>query len=739
VADARAPKPTLGVAVPRIRFWSAADFPGTAFTSAAVAGWGARVVASLVVARTGTHTLSVVHDGPVRVLLDGKVLINVQQPSQAVRTSYAAPLELTAGTALPLQVLYWQSRAAATLVLQMRRPREVGTYALTAGELGYDTAAVLPVLTSVSRRSGSAAGGDRLVLRGSGLLNDVRIMFGSVEAENVMRTANDGTEVEVLVPARGTNTGSATVDVVIVNGVGTSNALPFDYIVGGAPPVRFQPTTLRHPDGRAYSLGQGVTSSARGPDGRYYFGTQGGVIHVLTVDEAAGVVTAACATAALSGGRSVLGLSFPPSDVAASRLHVSTSVLFWLDRGLLPYASGWRNGRVDLYTPTADGCWAYARPVLSGLPVSNHDHGVNGHAWDDNGRLFVSVGGSTNAGVAVRGPTKASRDLIGGVPESPLSAAILVANVDAPGFDGAVTYTDADAPDRATVTGGDVDVFATGVRNAFALAYTSTGALYAADNGPNRGYGPASTSCTSQGADPQTGDTLLRLTAGAYYGSPNRNRGRNDPRQCVYVAPLGARAADATAGLAPVQSSTNGVVEYGAATFANALRGELLLSKFAGQSSGLLYRARPAADGADEPLTEDGVRIMVGRSGLAIFEDPAGGIVMADPRAATVTVLRPTYPPPRSPTLIGVVPVRGRAAGGTALRVTGHGFGGAAAAVAVTVGGAPCRNVRDVAADGTALTCTAPPGARGSVVDVVVTGPGGRALSYGSEYRYMRV
>eukprot|EP00170_Pyropia_yezoensis_P009368 contig_41258_g9403 len=128
------------------------------------------------------------------------------------------------------------------------------------------------------------------------------------------------------------------------------------------------------------------------------------------------------------------------------------------------------------------------------------------------------------------------------------------------------------------------------------------------------------------------------------------------------MGPRVARAG-ATAGLAAVQSSTNGVLEYSAATFAGALRGELLLSKFAGQSSGLLYRARPSEPGAPTPLT-GGVRVLFGRSGLAIFEDPAGGVVMADPRANTVTVLRPTYAAPTTPTLIGVVPRRGRAAGG---------------------------------------------------------------------------
>lgn len=738
---AGAPKPTLGTAVPRIAFWKAADFPGGGFASAAavaVGGWGARLVGELRPSRTGTHTLLVVHDGPVRVMLGGKVLINVRQAAASVTTSYTRGVYLTAGSSTPLQVLYWQRRRSATLVVMALRPGEVNSYPLTADELGYDTAAVLPVLSSASRRSGAAAGGDRLTLRGSGLLNDLRVMFGTVEADNIMRTATDGSEVVVLVPPRGTNTGPASVALRVVNGVGASNALSFDYVVGGAPPVRFEPSVLRTPGGKPYSLGQGVTSAIRGPDGRYYFGTQSGVLHVLTVDEERGVVTKACATAALPGSRSILGLSFPPSDNKADRLYVSTSVLFWLDRRVLPYEHGWRNGRVDLYKPDGRGCFRYNRRILSGLPVSNHDHGVNGHAWDDDGRLYVSVGGSTNAGVAVRGETKAARDLVGGVPDSPLSGAVLVANVHAPGFDGQVTYRNENEPDRASVASGDVSVYATGVRNAFALAYTSRSAMYAVDNGPNGGYGPSSTSCTSKGVHPHTGDALLRIMPGAYYGSPNRARGRGDPRQCVYVAPMGPRVAraGATAGLAAVQSSTNGVLEYSAATFAGALRGELLLSKFAGQSSGLLYRARPSEPGAPTPLT-GGVRVLFGRSGLAIFEDPAGGVVMADPRANTVTVLRPTYAAPTTPTLIGVVPRRGRAAGGTTLRITGHRLGGWRAAV--TVGGRRCTRLRAVAQDGNALTCTAPAGPRGVMVDVVVTTPEGTALSYGGEYRYMRV
>ena len=47
------------------------------------------------------------------------------------------------------------------------------------------------------------------------------------------------------------------------------------------------------------------------------------------------------------------------------------------------------------------------------LPVSNHDHGVNGITFDNNGDLYVSVGGNTNAGV--------EHCNLGELPESPLT------------------------------------------------------------------------------------------------------------------------------------------------------------------------------------------------------------------------------------------------------------------------------------------------------------------------------
>lgn len=65
--------------------------------------------------------------------------------------------------------------------------------------------------------------------------------------------------------------------------------------------------------------------------------------------------------------------------------------------------------------------FALPQSVLSGLPVSNRDHSVNGGDFLDDGTLLIACGGMTNQGY----PGK----LMGGLPESPLCAAILQSKV----------------------------------------------------------------------------------------------------------------------------------------------------------------------------------------------------------------------------------------------------------------------------------------------------------------------
>ena len=118
-----------------------------------------------------------------------------------------------------------------------------------------------------------------------------------------------------------------------------------------------------------------------------------------------------------------------------------------------------------------------------------------------------------------RAPTRTPGLQSPNYPETPLSAAILRADIHAPGFDGNVTYSPATTPvdDNVDQTGGDVSVFAAGTRNPYDLVVHSNGKIYATDNGP---AGPnTSTSCTTSGtgvssvgrAEPDRAGQLLRL------------------------------------------------------------------------------------------------------------------------------------------------------------------------------------------------------------------------------------
>jgi glucose/arabinose dehydrogenase len=103
--------------------------------------------------------------------------------------------------------------------------------------------------------------------------------------------------------------------------------------------------------------------------------------------------------------------------------------------------------------------------IVTGLPVSDHDHGINGLEFDDYGNMFIQVGGNTNAGV----PGPLSQTYL--QDENYLSAATLIARgVTRPNFDGLVTYdTNGDM-----TAGYDVQVYAAGMRNPFDVSICST-------------------------------------------------------------------------------------------------------------------------------------------------------------------------------------------------------------------------------------------------------------------------
>lgn len=76
--------------------------------------------------------------------------------------------------------------------------------------------------------------------------------------------------------------------------------------------------------------------------------------------------------------------------------------------------------------------------------------------------------------------TAINAELLGGISETPLSAAMLVAYINRTNFDGAITYSHLDDQDSVDQTGGwDVQIYATGIRSGFGAVLHTNGELYA--------------------------------------------------------------------------------------------------------------------------------------------------------------------------------------------------------------------------------------------------------------------
>jgi hypothetical protein len=156
-----------------------------------------------------------------------------------------------------------------------------------------------------------------------------------------------------------------------------------------------------------------------------------------------------------------------------------------------------------------------------------------------------------------------------------------------------------------------VQVYATGLRNAYDLSLTEGGLMYATDNGAGAGWGDLPVGegrpdCTNE---PNNGgsadvDQLHWIEQGGYYGHPNPTRGYPEgaglyltlsetdfsrvgstrgtvpapnPIECDYLEPVEEDGA-----LTFFNASTNGIDEYTASNFEGAMRGDLLVASFDG-------------------------------------------------------------------------------------------------------------------------------------------------------------
>ncbi|NJS15836.1 MAG: hypothetical protein HC787_00070 [Nostocaceae cyanobacterium CSU_2_110] len=432
------------------------------------------------------------------------------------------------------------------------------------------------------------------------------------------------------------------------------------------------------------------TAAAWGPDHRLYVGSYSGEIKVYTFDQNYNVInTQTINTLKGVSNNNILGIAFNPYDTSDSpTIYVSHNKLYGNGGSdfpvteLSPYS-----GQVSILEGPL---FSTIQPLITGLPVSNHDHGVNSMTFDNEGNLYIAVGGNTNAGIPAA--------KIGGIPESPFAAAILKAEISKPDFNGEIKYqlpADFQPPQGLTfdpaisqvfgdvakvVPGVDVSVYASGLRNSFDLVWSTQGLMYATDNGPNGGFGDVSTSATTQIPVKNAPDELNLIVENRYYGHPNRNRGQEDPRQNVYYSDKEPSIPGVyTAPLTTFPASTNGIDEYRANTFGGQMRGNLITQKWNGES----FNVTLSSDGTQVVNQE----VLDPQSkALDILTGPGGAIVGINLSGSKIDVSTPNDITVSGATAYDIFPWRAPATGGNLFIIGGENFGGDLSNTSVKIG-----------------------------------------------------
>ena len=657
---------------------------------------------------------TVEHDGPMRMTIARGELHPVVMESPVTNLqNTSTEFELERGLE-SLEVWY------------IRLPGSSGRFRLvdTPRPVWHDLKTQLPLIYELSPPNSTLEGGGTMKISGDGLWNDALVYFGTGDQIVVEPDVGQSTDTELFITVPQALS-SGEVEVAVGNKFAGSNILMFKYSEDSLCPIRFEQTQLMK-DGDTFNASM-ITNIKYGPDHRLYMASLDHVLFSLSLARDL-TVSDVCESEPLAKERAVVGLAFNPAN-SEPILYVSSNIFFWGKLGSDdPFL--WANGKVDMFKPGHNGhCLGLVGPVISGLPVSNHDHGVNGLLFDDDGKLHLMVGGATNAGVPAA--------TVGGINESPYSGANLIADVNKPGFDGVIRY-DSSTPEEARVSSGDVEIYQAGWRNSFEQTLHSNGFIYATDNGANSEFGNRSMACTGLGepiSPYDSDDKIGKVIKGKFGGHSNRNRGRDDPVQCVWRSPYDEPTNEYNPPIATVESSTDGIIEFTADIFGGRLKGDLLASKFSTNDendNGRVYRIQLDENGDKR---ED-VESLFEASGLSIAMTPWGDLLMPRLYENAVMVLKAVYKRDKVAALISVTPFRGPKDGGNEVIITGTGFGRSAVAL---FDGKPCLDVRKRKPE--SFRCIVPPGTGGKSVQVSIRLPNGKIKpsSGGYDYRYMRI
>ncbi|HEX2029454.1 MAG TPA: PQQ-dependent sugar dehydrogenase, partial [Nitriliruptorales bacterium] len=326
------------------------------------------------------------------------------------------------------------------------------------------------------------------------------------------------------------------------------------------------------------------TSMVWGPDNRLYVTELFGKIHAITLNQQKQVVADQVITTL--GSRLTLGITVDPASTPSN-------VVLWVAHSNASLDNGQVNS--SMVTRLSGSGFTTRQDVITGLPRALANHAINSIHFGPDGRLYIAQGGNTGAGA----PNTANTEF-GDRPEQPLSAALLVADVKAPGFEGscATPLNTFGVPQTC-----DVAVYASGLRNTYDFVFHSNGNMYGPDNGlgVTGTYPPSPTPPCTGLADanlhnpgPQPDDLHL-IEAGRYYGHPNPYR-----NECVFKDGRWQGVAAPPTYTPPIYDlgnnrSANGTIEYTGDAFCGGLRNEILITNYSVGDN--ITRIRLSADG----------------------------------------------------------------------------------------------------------------------------------------------
>ncbi|MDN4473492.1 Kelch repeat-containing protein [Demequina zhanjiangensis] len=355
------------------------------------------------------------------------------------------------------------------------------------------------------------------------------------------------------------------------------------------------------------------TAMVWGPDDRLYVTELFGTIHALTYDANWNVIDDEVIDTL--GAGLTLGITTDPASTPEN-------VILWASHSSPSINDGAANS--STVTRLSGPGFTTVEDVITGLPRAQANHAINSIHFGLDGRLYIAMGGNTGAGGA-----NGAESEFGLRAEQPLSAALLVADVNATGFSGecatplAEDFTDRSDPALFEIPETcDVSAFSTGLRNTYDFVPHSNGYLYGPDNGLGvTGTYPSSPTvqCTDFIAagdvplyNPGTQPDLLNLLEeGNYYGHPNPYRD-----ECIFKDGTHQGVAPLENFTEPIYSfgnnrSSDGIIEYHGDAFCGALDGDLLVTNYSISDS--ITRLT---------LSEDGRTVTAGSTMLTGFNDP---------------------------------------------------------------------------------------------------------------------